>query len=170
MFPVALAISPLWRLAGYALLAAGIFGAGVYAEHGRMQKKLDAKTSEFDQFKGGVAAIGAEAARRTALTDATNHRNKERTDEENRKRAAALTAATARLRHERDDARSRVLSEAGRTPGCPDGQVCLDRAEFGRAYGELLRGVRAVVDEGDKVRVDLESARDWARGLQQTPR
>ena len=168
----AVAIGPLLRLAGYALLVAGLFGAGAYWEHGRMQKKLDAKTAEFNQFKGGVIALGEDAKRRAALTEATHARNKERADEENRNRTAAVAAATRRLRLERDDARGRLLSEAGRTPGCPDGKACFDRAELGAAFrvrGEGLERYRAAVldlaREGAESTIALDAAKGWALKL-----
>ena len=156
-----LAVPLLWRLAGYALLVAGIFGAGVYAEHGRMQKKLEAKTAEFERFKGAVAAIGAEAARRTALTDATNHRNKERTDEENRKRADTERRAIRRLRADADSARRSFTAQVGALTRRAETAEKFG-ANFDRAYRPLVDELRAIGDGGSAAVRNLDSAKDWA--------
>lgn len=153
----------LLRIGIYAAIVLGLIGTGVYWEHGRMQKKLDAEVAAHNQFKGGVAALGEAARVSAANTDAMNARNKERADEENRKRTAAVTATVRGLRIARDDARSRLLSQAPAGSKCPDGQACFDRPEFERAYGDLVGSVRALADEGTQVTTDLDTAKRWAK-------
>lgn len=152
----------LLKIGIYAAIILGLIGTGVYFEHGRMQKKLDAEVAKYNQFVGGVAALGVAAERTAALADATNARNKERADEENRKRTAAVNATIRSLRAARDDARRRLLSAAPAGSKCPDGQACFDGADFERAYGKLVGELRAIADEGTQVTTDLNTAKRWA--------
>ena len=156
--------SPLWRLAGYAILAAGLFGAGAYWMHGRATAKYDRLNAEYNQFKGGVEMAGRlakVAADKQALAD---RQAKEKADEENRTALAAANARIAKLRALAAQRNSRGGSVSAAPAGshCPDGQVCFDRAEYQRAVGEFDSGARRLADEGAKVTVDLNTAREWA--------
>lgn len=165
MIPIPSIALAWWKPAalGVALLVAA--GYGAFKMHERDQKKYDALHREFAEFRGGVAALGEAAIRQRAITEAANIRNKERADEENRKRTAAVAAAIRGLRNERDDARRRFLSQAPAGSVCPDGQVCFERADFERAYGELVDEIRALADEGTAVTIDLDTAKVWARDV-----
>ena len=153
----------LVRLGVYAAIILGLMGVGAWFEHGRMQKKLDAAVAEHNQFKGGVEALGRAALAQAKLDTQLALLRKEQADEENRKRTTALTATIRGLRNERDDARRRFLSAAPAGSQCPEGQACFDRAEFERAYGDLVGEVRALADEGTQVTIDLDTAKGWAR-------
>jgi hypothetical protein len=150
-------------IAGAALVVSA--AAGAWWIHGIDQKKYDKLNAEYASFQGGVAALAEDARQRAARTDATNARNKERADEENRKRAIAVAATVRKLRADADDARRRFLSEAPAGSKCPDGQVCFDAAEFERAHGDLVARVRAGADEGTAMTLDLDTAKAWARDV-----
>lgn len=151
----------LIRIAIYATIVLGLIGMGVYWEHSRMQKKLDAKVAEFNQFKGGVDALGREARKEALEKDLWNKILKEKTDEESRSRIAALKRDTDRLRADADRARegfvSRLTAAARRANKAEE-----FRSEFERAYRELVQEVRAVGDDGVACMIDLDAAKGWA--------
>lgn len=152
---------PLVKIGIYVVLVAFVFGAGVSCEHGRMQKKLDKVTNEYNQFKGGVAALGEaakKAAERQRLADIDAKR---KADENHARTTAALRADVKRLRDTNDSRRGR-LPPAPAGSKCPEGQVCFDAAAFERAQRERRDAVRGLVDEGTQVSVDLDVAREWA--------
>lgn len=151
----------LVKILVYLAIIAGIFGAGVYVEHGRMQKKLDKVTADFNQFKGGVAALGREAAARNAKTALNDIKRKERADEENARRTAALAAAVAKLRADADRTRGGFVSALAAAARRADKAEEFG-AKFERAYRELVQEIRAVGDDGDKAVTDLDSAKEWA--------
>lgn len=151
----------LWRIAIYMGVILGLIGTGAYWEHGRMQKKLDAETAAFNQFKGGVAALGLEAEKDRLAKDTWNKLNQEKTDEENARKLADSQRATARVRADADSARSgfvsRLAAEARRADKAEE-----FGAKFERAYRGLIQEVRAVGDDGVACVIDLDSAKDWA--------
>lgn len=154
----------LLRLGIYAAVVAGLFGAGVYFEHGRMQKKLDAEVARHNQFVGGVAALGHQAAAENAKRALADITRKERTDAEHdrRTRAAGVTIRRLRATAAARDSRGGSVSAAPAGSGCPEGQVCFDRAEYQRALGAFDRGTRQLADEGTQVTLDLNAAIGWA--------
>lgn len=99
-----------------------------------------------------LAAEGREAARLA--------RNKERIDEENARRTAALDAELARLR----SLAVLPLPPAPAGSSCPGGQVCFDRPQFDRARGEFYSEVRSIAGEGTKMSIDRDSAIESANG------
>lgn len=150
------------RLATYAAVVLAIYGAGVYTEHGRMQKKLDKAVAAHNQFKGGVAALGQEAIARNAKIALDDLKRKERTDEENTRRARAHDALVRGLRADADRARSGFLSAVGTATRSTE-EAEKFRAKFERAYRELVQEVRGVGDDGDAAVRDLDSAKDWTQ-------
>ncbi len=155
----------LLRIGVYAALIASIYGAGAYFEHNRMQKKLDAAVAQHNQFKGGVAALGHEAAARNAKIALNDIKRKERADEEHARRTAADRRTIGRLRADAAlrDSRGGSAAPAPAGSGCPAEQVCFDRAEYQRALGAFDSGARRLADEGTQVTTDLNTARDWAQ-------
>lgn len=124
---------------------------------------LSVQTHRLESAQASVATMEqadqdrATAAAVQALHDA---KNKERTDNENATRTAALNRELARLRARPEF----VAPEAPPASGCPATQVCFDGAEFQRAYRDLAREVREVAGQCTKVGIDLDSAKDWANG------
>lgn len=154
----------LFRIGLYAALAAGLFGAGAYLEHGRMQKKLDLEVARHNQFVGGVEALGHQAAAANAKIALADITRKERTDVEHdrRTRAAADTIRRLRLAAGARDSRGGSAAPSPAASGCPAGQVCFDRAEYQRAIGAFDSGARRLADEGTQVTLDLNAAIGWA--------
>lgn len=155
----------LVRIGIYAALVAGIYGAGAYFEHNRMQKKVDAVTAEFNRFKGGVEALGREALANAKLAEQMALLRKEQADEEHRKRTAALAATVRGLRADAAtrDTRGGSVPAAPAGSVCPEGQTCFDRTEYQRALGAFDRGARQLADEGTQVTIDLDIAKGWAK-------
>lgn len=151
----------LVKIGVYVAIVASIFGAGVYVEHSRMQKKLDAEKAAFNQFKGGVAALGHEAAARNALIALNDLKRKERADEENARRTAALAATVRGLRADADRTRGGFVSALAAAARRADKAEEFG-AKFERAYRVLVQEIRAVGDDGDAAVVDLDSSKDWA--------
>ena len=124
-------------------------------------RRLTSEKAAFNQFKGGVAALGMEAAKDAANKDTWNKLNKEKADGENRNRAAALKRDVDRVRADADRAREGFVSQLTAAARRAD-----KAEEFGtkfeRAYRELVQEVRGVGDEGTAAVIDLDSAKDWA--------
>lgn len=154
----------LVRIGIYAAIVAGIYGAGAYFEHGRMQKKLDAAVAVHNQFKGGVAALGHDAIARNAKIALQDLKKKERADEENERRTAALAGVVRGLRADAAsrDSRGGSAAPAPAASRCSEEQVCFDRPEYQRAIGAFDSGARRLADEGTKVNTDLDTAIRWA--------
>lgn len=150
------------RILGTIALILGLIGAGAWLEHGRMQAKLDRAVAEHNQFKGGVEALGREAERRAAIAALNDLKRKERTDEENARRAADHRRLVERLRAEADRSRGGFLSAVADAARSAE-EAEKFRAEFERAYRRLVQRVRAIGDEGDAAVRDLDSAKEWAR-------
>lgn len=126
-------------------------------------QRLEAVKKEYATFKGGAAALGEQAKAAAARQALHDLKNKERTDDENARRIADFRAAIAQLRDERDRARGGFVSAATSCPASPDAAAEF-RAEYQRAYGALVAGLRGLGDEGSKAVIDLDSAKAWARG------
>ena len=156
--------SPLWRLAGYAILAAGLFGAGAYWMHGRATVKFDRLNAEYHQFKGGVETAGRLAKEKADKQAAADRKAKETADEENSRSLATARATISRLRAlaAKRDSRGGSVSPAPAGSRCPAGQTCFDTAEYQRAIGGFDSGARRLADEGTQVSTDLNTAREWA--------
>jgi hypothetical protein len=111
--------------------------------------------------KGGDAPRAEIAAMKQAqaVEAARQLKNKERADEEAKSRSAAVGRELDRLR-----------GLAGLTPGVPVGTkrpdlIAFDRAEFDRALRDYEGEVQEVLGVCAAAVVDLDVARDWAKGL-----
>lgn len=154
-----------WRSVGVLAL---VFVLGAYAGVVRLQRdharaELAREHAEFETFKVRVAAEGEIARQRAEAIAAHDELLKEEADEENRQAHGRLRADIARLRHERDRARSSLVPPAPAASKCPDGQACFDRAELDGALRRYRDGVRGLVDEGSAVTIDLNTAKRWAQ-------
>ena len=154
--------SPLWRLAGYATLAAGLFGAGAYWMHGRATVKFDRLNAEYNQFKGGVNALGTAAEQAAAKRKLLDIKAKEYADEDRIRKLAVAGRTIERLRRDADSARRSLLSAAPANSRCPEDQVCYDARAFERQRARHRDGVRRLLDEGTEVGIELDNAREWA--------
>jgi len=152
----------LARIAVYAAIVLAIFGAGAYAEHKRMQPKLDKVTNEYNQFKGGVAALGQAAKTAAAKKALEDLKAKERADENAKRNTDRNRTDIARVRDAADRARGSGVPAAPPGSACPAAWVCFDAAAYERATGERRAEVRRIADKGTQVEIDHNEAIDWA--------
>lgn len=122
-------------------------------------REKQAYTSHLAQDK----VLGDEAKKKADETKAADDKRKRDADAENKATAAATARTIAELRHQRDSATRGFLSSTPANSRCPDGQTCFDAAEFQRAYGDHVKRLRVLADEGTAVTTDLDTARKWAR-------
>lgn len=148
-----------WAVLGVALLAAAAFGAAKM--HAHDQARYDALEAKFEAFKDSAAALGREAKAAAAAREATDKTRKETADAENSAALATLAADIQRLRNARP--RGGFLPAPGPAARSPDA-VSFQRAELERALRAFDSGAAGLVAEGDKARVDLDSAKKWAHG------
>ena len=150
---------------GAAFLAFGGFCA--YRMHAHDQIELRALQSEFDTFKGGVAALGKAAEDRKVKQEADDLKRKQNADKENKDALAVANRSIAELRKRADSRPGRgELPKPPATSSRPD-LACFDRAEYQREDGiltqRLLQGARGLADEGTEATIDLNTAKAWAR-------
>ena len=98
-------LNPLvWRLIVYGAICATLMGFGAYEMHAHDARKLAQLQSDFDVFKGGVAALGKAAELRAKAEIEANAKRKANADAENVKTKsdlAGMYAAYASLRDQR---------------------------------------------------------------------
>ncbi len=116
----------------------------------------------YDSFVAQVKVEGERSEAEAEARTAAELKSKEKADAENAKSAAAVAATISELRHQRDSSRRAFLSSTPPGSKCPDGQTCFDRAEYQRAYGGAVKGLRGLADEGTAVTTDLNTAKKWA--------
>lgn len=155
----------LWKLGAVAVFAIACTGFGAYKMYQHEVPKREKVVAEFTQFKVATKAVGDAREAETARINKLNKDNKEKADAENKRRAAAMRADIERLRNERDSARSSFLSQPPAGSVCPDGQTCVDRAEYLAAYRALVERLRAIGDQGTEVTNDLDTAKIWAKDI-----
>lgn len=121
--------------------------------------RLASKTAQYDQYKGGVEALGRAAQIAAAKANLAAMKNKERVDEET-KRVAAVAAGDARRLRDSVAGRSAV---PGPGPGTerPD-LACFDRTELDAAVGDFQREAAEIAIEGAAAVTGLNLAKSWA--------
>lgn len=156
-------MSPLFwpRLLLYGAICAALVGFGAAGAAKYYGPKLRALQSDFDQFRGGVEALGRAAEKRARETDEANRKRKVSADDENRRSTDKLLADNRRLRDERDRARGSFVPSPAPDSRSPD-LACFDRNLLEQAIGRLVGSVRGLAQEGDQSALDLTSARQWA--------
>lgn len=120
-------------------------------------KRLEACKTEFQVFKSEVERLGNEAKVKAEFTNKQNLKLKEKADEELRK----LRISNAEFKRLRDSSSSRGLPQAPSDSRKPD-LACFDRPSIESAYGELVKGLRGLADEGTENTLRLKSAVEWA--------
>ena len=116
---------------------------------------------EFEVFKAEVKVLGDAQNAKTKLKDAENREIMEKANAENLRTKSALTIALNSLRSNPNSGR---LPEAPASSKRPD-LACFDRAEYQRAYGEFVKEIRGLADEGTESAIDLQTAKSWVREL-----
>lgn len=170
MFGLNIGSAAIWLLS-----VAAIFSAGAAVDHHFSQKKYDILLTESARFKGGVETAGREARLRVESQTRLDLQRKKETDAKDKARATADAATVARLRAERDAARSAGGGVVPASPAgsvCPPEWACYAREDLGAALRGLTSEVRGLADESAKVERELGTAREWAaeRGSRETNR
>ena len=155
--------TPLMKLGAIFLFALTCSAFVGYQVHKHDLVKYEQLAAEYNQFKGGVAAIGRAANERNAKQALADLKSKERADEENVRTSTRLRADIKRLRDDNDRARGDRLPDSPAGSKCPEGQVCYDREELQRADRERRAAIRKLADEGTEIETDLNTARQWAQ-------
>jgi hypothetical protein len=155
--PAFLAFIPAWAWRWIAIAGVGLacMAYGAFKMHQHDQVAYDELAQQFGQFKGQVAALGAQAEKDRIATEAKDKKRKENADAKN----TADLAALAGLLH---DARSRPVSAPAACPSSPDGALRF-RAESERAYRDLVEGLRGEGERSSKAVIGLNTGKRWAQ-------
>ena len=152
------------RLLVYAAICAALVGAGAVGASRYYAPRLKALQAEYDQFRGGVEALGRAAIERRQKQERADQLAKEKADRENSRAVADFKRTIDGLRLAADSSRRGELPSPPAGSSRPD-LICLDRAEYQREDGiltqRLLQGARGLADEGSKATIDLNSGKDW---------
>jgi hypothetical protein len=116
--------------------------------------------AELATFRAQVATAAEKAAEEALRRTIADERRKEQVDADHAKDLAALDSRIASLRARRAD--SGILPATAACPGRPD-VAAINRAEYQRAYGALVDGLRGLGDEGSRAVMDLDAAKRWAQ-------
>lgn len=143
-------------------IAAGLMIFGLTIAVKVQSSRLDACKAEYASFVSETKRLGDAAQ---ASADAEKKRlsdNLAKTEKSYAKAKSDLAATTRQLR---DASTSRSY-----VPAAPAGSVrtdlaCFDRAELTESIKRLVAGMADLASEGDAATVDLNAAKDWARGL-----
>jgi hypothetical protein len=124
--------------------------------------KLQLCERNYAAFVQATKAQGEAADAARIKIDKDNQAKKAKADAENKATVAALRADVKRLRDSRPS--------GGQIPAAPQGSsrpdlACFDRAEYQRAWGEFVKGIRELFDEGSESTVNLNTAKEWAKEL-----
>ena len=156
----------MWLAAGAGILILAL-GAGVKIQTSRLEtsKAETAKVkAEYQMFREQVRVMGEAAIKLAKETEAANKTAKEKADAENKRSTELLQRTISKLRHDRDSAGAGSLPPAPASTSRPD-LFCVDRAEYSRAYGAFVAGVRGLADEGSANTLKLSTSAEWAQSL-----
>ncbi|MBT9176719.1 MAG: hypothetical protein DDT20_01041 [Firmicutes bacterium] len=143
-----------------AALGAGAISLALLGAVWLQSARLKSVKIEYAAFKTQVKNAGEAAAKESARATAANLKAKERADAENLRTSNALRADIKRLRDARTGSGFLPPAPAGATS--PDG-ITLKRAELESALRRFDEGVARLLEEGDRARIDLDTARRWAQ-------
>ena len=153
-----------WRLLAFAGLLA-VVGVQTWRLD-RSQSAYASLRAEYEQFQGGVRALGEKAKADAALREAADKLKKEKADAENartRRDLAGLYDAYRKLRDSRTHSGGGLVPPAAAGSASP-ATAAFDRSALDRALSGFDSGVTGLLEEGDKAIADLNTAREWARG------
>jgi hypothetical protein len=168
MTPLALFSGPyaiLARLGVVTLVFLSAMAYGAWKMHAHDSIKYESLKYEYNTFKAEVGTLGRVAQAAADQKKASDLAKKKEIDDAHAKAVAALAATVSGLRRA-NDARSRELPAPTPSSSRPD-LLCLDRAEYQRAYGELFEqfqaGIRRLADEGTASTLSLDAAKKWGQ-------
>jgi len=124
-------------------------------------KRLESEKAEHAAFIAAVRVEGEVAQRVAKATHDRNLKRKEVADRENLSNRTRIADLSRRLRDERT--RGSYLPAAAPGAVRPD-RIAFDRAKLDGALRQLDEVVSGLIEEGDRARIDLDTARGWAKG------
>lgn len=139
-----------WVLIGLLIASTGLF-----------YKLWREDVRAFNAYKIEVAALGKAAEMEKARIEREHKLLKERTDVENKRTTANLRATIIRLRN---DPHQGGLSGPPPSATSPD-RTCFDPAALDRALRVLNQDLLGIIETGSQAVIDLDSAKEWARGV-----
>lgn len=151
--------NPLQIIQGI-VIAAIIAAVGGYVWH------CESVKTEYAVFKSNVELLGKKAEADRIKREAEDKRAKENADAEHAKTVADLGAVTKRLRDAR--ASRGFLPSPAPAAKRPD-ILTFNRGELDAALRRLDDGVSGLVAEGDSARIDLDTAKNWAKEVSSRP-
>jgi hypothetical protein len=111
-------------------------------------------------FKAKVEALGEEAKKVAKAQEAKDKLKKEQADRENRLSSARIATLSRQLRESRSA--KRYVPPAAPGSASPD-RATFDRGKLEQAIRQLDDGVSRIIEEGDRARIDLDTAKKWAQ-------
>lgn len=147
-------------VAGYAAIGAAVAILGLGALVAVQKSRYEALKAEYEQFKGGVQALGLAAKKAAEAKEAADRRNKEETDALHQAAVDSLNADIRRLHS--DSSRGRRLSLPTPATASAAG-TCFDAPGFASAIRSLDDGILGIAEVGAKAVVDLDAAKRWAQ-------
>ena len=127
--------------------------------------KNEAIKATFDAFRATVAAEGKKAQEMAAQKEKADKLSKETADAENAKAVVARDAVINRLRSERSSSSyAPATAPASQHPE----RACFVRTDFDRALSNFVEGTGQLIEECDRTRIDLDTAKHWAGKLATT--
>ena len=144
----------------YAAIGASVIIVGLTIALKIQSSRLETCKEEFTVFRTETKRIGEAQEKANREKELEDKKLKEKTDADHKSTIARLNRDIKRLRDVH--ARSSLTPEARPAAKRPD-LACFDRAELARAVGGLEEGVLRLTRQGDEARLDLDTAREWAR-------
>jgi hypothetical protein len=149
----------LFYVAGICFVAGLVAGAvPAWKYQGALK---DAAKADYASFVVQTKAEGAAAQKIAAAKEAQDKLDKERFDAQYTNDLADAAAVSQRLLDART--RSGYLPKARAAASHPD-RACFNRLQLGEAIRDLDAGVQGIVDQGDRARIGLDTAKAWVQG------
>lgn len=149
-----------WCLEYWYVVALAALIAGLAAYGQTMRSERDSARVELADYRAEVADERTKAAKAALAKAIEDERKKEQADAENERERNRLAGELEQLRQQQPLHVDLPASRPGSL--CPDGQVCFERAEYGRAYREFVAEIRQVANECTALEADLNTSKRWA--------
>ena len=120
--------------------------------------RLETCKAEHKAFVSEVERLGLEAKEKVKQQEVKDKLKKEVADAELKK----LRADNAEFKRLRDGSGERRLPQAPADSRNPE-LSCFDRTTLESAYGELVKGLRIIADEGTEATLILDTVKRWAQ-------
>lgn len=155
----------LYGIIGAAVVILGLTGA-VWVQTSRLETRtveLKTKTDEYDKFVADVRAIGEAQELKTKEMEAKHAKIVKEKDDANLLAHANLAATAKRLR-------DTISAGSGLVPTAAPGAsrpnlACYSRADLDTALRTFTGGVGEIVIQSESSTIDLNTAKEWAKEI-----